>query len=57
MDPVLPWIAFPLFRRQSRPDSILGYQVKIFKIVKDVPFSLGSGSCGEGASDVSPPWR
>jgi len=31
--------------RQSRPDSGLGFQVKVLKTFKDVPSSLESGAC------------
>ena len=33
---------------QSRPDSGLGFQVKVLKIFKGVPSSLGSGLLGGG---------
>ena len=33
--------------RQSRPDSGLGFQIKVLKTFKVVPYSLGSGTGGE----------
>ena len=36
--------------RQSRPDSGLGFQVKVLKLVEAVPCSLGSGVMGQRAA-------
>ena len=38
--------------RQSRPDSGLGFQVKVFKLFQGVPSSLGSGGCSSLCVDT-----
>ena len=39
--------------RQSRPDSGLGFQVKVFELFYGVPSSLGSGQAEAGCSRVA----
>ena len=43
--------------RQSTPDSGRGVQVQVLKIFQTVPFSLGSGVCGECVHPQEAPIR